>query len=270
MSTEPLRYRDAPGRREAILGSLRRSGFLTIAEVADRLGVSEMTARRDVRRLAQDGAVVAVRGGLRLPQPETVEFGTRLSADAEAKALLAEVAVTCIRNDDVIAIDAGTTAFQVAAALPADFRGTVVSHSVPVINLLIDRPRTKAIALGGDLHRPSRALVGSTTLAAASGLRVRTFYLGAAAVDERGIYASADVERNVKHTLMSIADRVVLLIDHTKFLTTAPVRLCGWERLAAVITDQNPPAAVVSLLAHRDVELILPGQKATHAVETRS
>lgn len=261
MSAEPLRYRDAPGRRAAIIERLRVSGYMTIREVAGLLGVSEMTARRDVKRLAQDGEVIGVRGGLRLlvgDGQQASEYARRLAADTDAKALLATAAVAGVRPDDVIAIDAGTTAYHLADALPPEFEGTVVTHSVPVIDLLMDRPRATAIALGGDVFRPSRALVGSATIAMARGLRVRTFYLGAAAVDERGVYAAADVERNVKHTLMDIADRVVLLIDHHKFSATAPVRLCDWDRLDAVATDQAPPTAITNLLAHKKIELLLP------------
>ncbi|GAB2826137.1 hypothetical protein GCM10027091_66240 [Streptomyces daliensis] len=169
------------------------------------------------------------------------------------------IAANCVGDDDVIAVDAGTTAFQLADALPESFHGTVVTHSVPVIDLLMDRPGVRGIALGGDFYPPSRALVGTPTVEMAKRLKVRTFYLGAAAVDERGIYASADVERQVKETLMDIADRVVLLIGHRKFAATAPVLLCDWGRLDAVVTDEEPPAPIAGRLQREGVRLVLPG-----------
>jgi DeoR/GlpR family transcriptional regulator of sugar metabolism len=147
---------------------------------------------------------------------------------------------------------------QVAKALPADFSGSVVTHSIPVINHLFDLPLAKTIALGGDLYRPSRAFVGSVTVDNAKRLRVRTFYMGVAAVDERGIYTSVDVERLVKQTLMEIADRVVLVIDHRKFDVTAPVFLCGWDRLTAVVSDQEPPPQISSFLEQQGIQLLLP------------
>jgi DeoR/GlpR family transcriptional regulator of sugar metabolism len=160
--------------------------------------------------------------------------------------------------DDVIAIDAGTTAFQVAQALPDDFFGTVVTHSIPVLDFLLDRPATKTIALGGDVFRPSRALVGSSAVDCARRLRVRTFYLGAAAVDTRGIYASADVERLVKRTLMEIADRTVLIIDHSKFDVKAPVFLCDWDRLDTVVSDRAPPEHILQQLSEKHVRMLIP------------
>lgn len=260
MASDNMRYRDAPARRAAIMEQLRTLGFLTVGEVATQLGVSEMTVRRDARRLHDDGQLIAVRGTLRIPahaREDESEYQRRAAAASSAKAIVGRLAASEVRPDDVIAIDAGTTAFQVAMALPEDFGGTVVTHSIPVLDLLLDRPATKTIALGGDVFRPSRALVGSVTVDNARRLRVRTFYLGAAAVDERGIYASADVERRVKQTLMDIADRVVLVIDHRKFDATAPVCLCEWDKLAVVISDQEPPRHIAMLLRQKQIGLLL-------------
>ena len=96
-------------------------------------------------------------------------------------------------------------------------------------------------------------------LAAAGLTGLAYWYMGAAAVDERGVYASADVERLVKLELMDIADRIVLLIDHTKFSARAPVFLCDWGKLSAVVTDRQPPAAIAERLQADGIEFVLPG-----------
>lgn len=265
MASDTLRYRHASARREAILEQLKSASFLTIAEAAEALGVSEMTVRRDARRLHEEGLVEALRGGLRLPGPDavpTTEYQRRAQAATTAKEVVGRLAAGEVSPDDIIAIDAGTTAFQVAGALPGDFSGTVVTHSIPVLDLLLDRPAVKTIALGGDVFRPSRALVGSSAVDCARRLRVRTFFLGAAAVDTRGIYASADVERLVKRTLMDIADRTVLVIDHSKFDVKAPVFLCDWDKLGVVVADREPPARILQYLHERHVRLLLPADPA--------
>jgi len=268
MTVENLRYRDAPARRGAIMEQLRSTGFLTIGELAAALGVSEMTVRRDAKRLHDEGQLIALRGTVRLPgpasEPET-EYQRRAAAAISAKEAVGQIAAADVLDDDVIAIDAGTTAFQVANALPEGFQGTVVTHSIPVLDLLLDRPAIKTIALGGDLYRPSRALVGSFTVECAQRLRVRTFYLGAAAVDARGIYASADVERLVKQTLMEIADRVVLVIDHRKFEVKAPVFLCDWEQLDLVVSDLPPPESIAAQLRGKRIAVQTPDAADTSA-----
>jgi DeoR/GlpR family transcriptional regulator of sugar metabolism len=77
---------------------------------------------------------------------------------------------------------------------------------------------------------------------------VQTLVLGAAAVDDRGVYVSTDNERPTKLALMSIADRVVLVVDSSKFRVSAPVRLCDWDRISSVVTDAPPPSEVLDRL----------------------
>jgi DeoR/GlpR family transcriptional regulator of sugar metabolism len=268
-NSETLRYRDAHARRAAVMDNLRATGFVTISELAAQLGVSEMTIRRDAQRLHEEGQAIALRGALRLPMPDAnsdpsvSEYLRRATAARSAKTIVGQLAAQDILPDDVIAIDAGTTAMQIAKALPPDFSGSVVTHSIPVVNHLFELPLAKTIALGGDLYRPSRAFVGSVTVDNAKRLRVRTFYMGVAAVDERGIYTSGDIERLVKQTLMEIADRVVLVIDHRKFDVTAPVFLCGWDQLTAVVSDQEPPPQISRFLREQNIRLLIPPQLGT-------
>ncbi|WP_257235120.1 DeoR/GlpR family DNA-binding transcription regulator [Pleomorphomonas sp. JP5] len=266
MTDESLRYRSAPQRRAEILDCLQHVGFMTTAELASRLGVSEMTIRRDAHLLHKRGEVISSRGALRLPNWADVPGGGDLGDDyanrartaTSGKMVIGKLAAADVRNDDIIAVDAGTTACQVVRALPPEFVGTVVTHSIPAINLLLDRPHIKSIALGGDIHAPSRALVGSTTVENVRRLKVRSFYLGAAAVDERGVYASADVEKQVKNTLMSISDRIVLLIDHRKFDLTAPVLLCGWDSINSIVTDKKVSHDFSDLFARTGINVVTP------------
>jgi DeoR/GlpR family transcriptional regulator of sugar metabolism len=104
------------------------------------------------------------------------------------------------------------------------------------------------VGLGGELLPESQAFVGPRTVEAVAGLRVQTLFLGAAAVDERGIYVSTDNERPTKLALMSIADHVVLLVDASKFSASAPVHLCGWDDISAVVSDAPPPDEIVQRL----------------------
>ena len=133
-------------------------------------------------------------------------------------------------------------------ALPDSFRGTVVTHSIPVMQLMLTRGLGRVVGLGGELLPESQAFVGPRTVEAVAGLRVQTLFLGAAAADERGIYVSTDNERPTKLALMSIADRVVLLIDSSKFLASAAVHLCGWADVSAVVTDAPPPDDILQRL----------------------
>lgn len=255
-STGLLRYDDAPARRGVILEQLHVAGFLAISDLSKQLGVSDMTVRRDVRRLEREGKVRVVHGGISLPpadQPPA--FAGRARARHEAKQRIGAHAAGLLTRSDTIAVDAGTTPYELTLALHEEFAGSVVSHSVPVLQRMLDFPTARTVALGGDLNHDSQAFVGPITVDTAAQLRVKTFFLGAAAVDERGVYVATDRERPTKLALMDIADRVVLLADHSKFDASAAVLLCPLRRLDAVVTDRRP--ALAELLHDTGIQLEL-------------
>lgn len=238
--------------------ALRTSGFLSVAELTRELGVSDMTVRRDLRRLESDGEVRVVRGGVSLPEGslQSPRFSDRSAEGAEAKQRIAHAAAELVRPGDTVAVDAGTTAYALAETLPTDFSGCVVTHSVPVIDLMLERPHTRVVGLGGDLFPASRAFVGPMTVDAARRVRARTFFLGAAAVDDRGVYVATDVERPTKLALMDVADTVVLLVDETKFGESAPLRLCPWNDVDTVVVDATPPGRVTDALVRAGVHTL--------------
>lgn len=230
---------------------------MAVTDLAQELGVSDMTIRRDLRKLADEGEVRIVRGGVSLPHGSlrVSSFVRRADRNAAAKRQIAAAALRLVEPNDAIAVDAGTTAYALMEMLPDTFGGAVVSHSVPVIEFALAHGRSRVIGLGGDLLLESRAFVGPMTVDAAARVRVRTFFAGAAAVDERGVYVSADAERPTKLALMGIADEVVLLVDHTKFSRSAPVLLCDLDALGAVVTDRAPSPAIGEELDRRGVAL---------------
>ena len=139
---------------------------------------------------------------------------------------MAERAAAMVGPTDTIALDAGPTAFALARALPADFRGSVITHSMPVLRLLDEQPSAAtAVALGGELLADRHAFVGPATEAALEQLRARTFFLSPAAVDARGVYARTPAEASVQRRLIEIADRVVLVATHEVYTTSAPARI---------------------------------------------
>ncbi|MFE9392466.1 DeoR/GlpR family DNA-binding transcription regulator [Streptomyces sp. NPDC006784] len=249
MNDATRRHDTAADRREAILSRLQVNGFLSISDLSDSLQVSDMTVRRDLRLLEQDGLVRVVRGGVSLPiGSRAPAFSGRADAHHEAKARIGARAAQLVGPADAIAIDAGTTPCELATALPQSFAGSVVTHSVPVLQQMLGRPTTRVVGLGGDLNPESRAFVGPMTVEGVARLRVRLFFLGAAALDERGIYVSTDLERPTKQALMGIADEVVLLVDHSKVEASAPVLLCPLQAVNTLVTDAPPAAGLAAAL----------------------
>jgi DeoR family fructose operon transcriptional repressor len=248
-------------RAQAILAEVQRSGFASITTLSETLAVSDMTIRRDVRRLAKDGELRLVHGGVSLaPGPlRSATFAGRADQEANAKRLIAEAAVKLLAPTTTIAIDSGTTCAAVVAALPRDFRGTVITHSLPVLQQMLSHPQAIALGLGGELLPESQVLIGPRTTAAALELSVDLYFLGANSVDTRGTYLRGDREFPIKSALMKRASRVVLLADGSKLTHTAPVKLADLSALTSIITNVPVPAELERRCADLGVDLIIAG-----------
>ena len=248
MTAASLRYEAAAERRTWMLSTLRSVGFLSVTDLARQLGVSQMTIRRDLHALENDGHVRLVHGGASLTPGAPLGSGSPEDDDAEARERVAAHAVDLVSDTDTIAIDAGATGHAVARSLPASFSGCVISHSLPVLQCLSTRRLERVVALGGELLAGRHAFVGPTTEAATAQLRVRTFFLTPSGIDARGLYAASPAEASVQRQLMDIADEVVLVVTREAFHTSAPARIAPLGRLTTVVSDRPPPGELSSAL----------------------
>jgi DeoR family transcriptional regulator of aga operon len=241
--TDPGPRPESPGDRRAwILSTLRTVGFVSVAHLARRLGVSQMTIRRDLHNLQGTGSVRLVHGGASLSPGALGNVTFPDDEHTAARERIAQHAVGLVGRVDTIAIDAGATGYAIARALPEDFAGCVITHSLPVLQLLASRGRRRVVALGGELLPGRRAFVGPTTEAAVADLRVRRFFLSPCAVDARGVYAHSQGEAGVQRRLMDIADEVVLVSTEETFTTSAPALVEPLDRVTAMVCDRRPPA----------------------------
>ena len=248
MTDAGLRYDAAAERRTWMLSTLRSVGFLSVTDLARQLGVSQMTIRRDLHALEDNGHVRLVHGGASLTPRALRGPGFTEDDDAEARERVAAHAVGLVGDTDTIAIDAGATGHAVARALPETFGGCVISHSLPVLQCLSTGRLERVVALGGELLAGRHAFVDPTTEAATAQLRVRTFFLTPCGIDARGLYAASPAEASVQRQLMDIADEVVLVVTREAFRTSAPARIAPLGRLTRLVTDQRPPSELACAL----------------------
>jgi DeoR/GlpR family transcriptional regulator of sugar metabolism len=248
-----LRHEGAAERRSWILSTLQAAGFVSITDLARELEVSQMTIRRDLHALEGDGHVRMVHGGASLTPsaPRSTKFWDDEQDGARDR--VGRSAAGLVGPTDTIAIDAGPTAHALARALPKDFGGCVITHSMSVLQLLADRPSVRVVALGGEMLSDRRAFVGPTTEAAVTELRVRTFFLSPSAVDARGTYSGSPAEASVQRRLMGIADQVVLVSTAEAFYTSAPARIAPLGRLRAWVADRWPPTDLTDALKQAGV-----------------
>jgi DeoR/GlpR family transcriptional regulator of sugar metabolism len=250
---------DLSVRQKAIVQDLKEHGFVSTTDLAAKHGVSDMTIRRDARILANAGVARSVHGGLMLPHGTMhgADFAARANDDSDAKGRIAAACMTLVSDTDRIFIDAGTTAYGVARALPSTFTGTIITHSAPVMQQALHLRAARTIALGGELLHDSQAFIGDMAIAQLERLRAETAFIGLAGLDDRAFYIERSLERATKKAIMAASDRVALVAAASKLGRSDLVRLGTLEEADVLVTDREPSAGIRAALRAADVELVV-------------
>ncbi len=254
-----MKFSTAAARHQQILTILRDRGDLRISELATGLGVTPMTAWRDLKTLDEQGLLRRVRGGAVASGGPEPDFEVKAGAGGLAKRLIAQAAVReFVREGDVIAMEGGTTVAALVPALP-EKRVSVVTNSLPIaLALRHQRPALPVRVIGGWLSLVSGNTVGSETLKDIRGARVAVCFLGATGWDPaRGPMDPNPLEIEVKRALAASADQVVLLMDSRKFGVSSASVMIHPKRLHAMVTDQAPPSAVAASLRDWGVRVVV-------------
>ncbi|MFE2252657.1 DeoR/GlpR family DNA-binding transcription regulator [Streptomyces lavendulae] len=259
----------AQQRRAFIMETVRRDGAVRVAELVERLAVSDMTVRRDLDALAARGLVEKVYGGAVAAPGTRVEepgFDAKTALAGPAKAAIAETAAALVEPGSVVAVSAGTTACAVAARLLDVPRLTVLTNSLPVAELVRSASRDRgeaavpALLLTGGAPTPSAALVGPLAELVISSLHVDLLILGAHGVsEEAGLTTPNLAEAQTNRALIGAARRVAVVADHTKWGTVALSGFAPLDRIDCFVTDAGMPASGREALADTVGELLVAG-----------
>lgn len=231
----------AEQRQHEILATLSSAGAVRVTELAKTLGVTEETIRRDLEKLDRAGRLLRTHGGA-LPAARgmlDVPFHVRRSAQHAAKASIARVALQHVVENDVIAVDASSTAHELALILP-NIPLTVVTNALPAAAVLLPRENISVFCTGGFLHGPSRSWVGSAAEEAFTGININKLFLSTIGLDaQRGLSELDEPQARVKRRMIDLAQEVILLIDRTKLGRRAAVHLADLSAVDRVISDAD-------------------------------
>jgi DeoR/GlpR family transcriptional regulator of sugar metabolism len=212
----------AETRRSEIFELLRARGSISVAEVQEQLGVSQMTARRDLAELARRGVAVRTHGGAVLPSISAHEdcFFTRLEEETDAKLALAAAAVELLRPRDSVFLDSSTTSDFVAKAIvELGLELTLVTNSLVIMGLVAGQGTSHVdlIGVGGLLRQLTQSFVGPDAVRTISGHFCDHASLSVKALAPSGVLADADpLEAEVKRAMITQARERVLLVAASK------------------------------------------------------
>lgn len=233
-------------RQHVILSRLRTRGAVRITALSKELGVSSMTIRRDITELADKGLLKRVHGGAVTTSTLLAEplFSVKSQMEIGLKDTIANAAIRYVGPGDVIAIGGGTTAYVFAQhLLESDHASgiTILTNSIPVAELVqaMENKDVEVIVTGGVLTR-SNALVGPIADKVISSLRVNTLFLGTHSVSmPRGFLTPNSLESATDAALISIADRSIVLADHTKWENTSLSMFASFADIDVLVTDDG-------------------------------
>ncbi len=210
-------------RRRLILDKLANEGQIVAKTLSQSLGLSEDTIRRDLRELAQEGLLQRVHGGALPASLAVVNFAGRQTLATDEKVALGQAGARMIRPGQVVILDGGTTALQVARHLAADLRATVVTHSPTIAVELVEHPLVEVVMLGGHLFKHSVVAVGAATIEAISRIRADLYFMGVTGIHPVVGLSTGDLEEaHVKRALSASAAETILLASAEKLNAASP------------------------------------------------
>lgn len=246
-------------RRERIKHRVVDEGFVHIEQLADELGVTPMTIRRDLDYLQGKGWLRKVRGGA-TAQPSTAFHGDirhRTQAMSAEKSALAQAALPLVKPGQSLIIDDSTTALALAGLLPRRAPLTVITNFVQVMQVLAGSPGIELISLGGAYYPAYDAFLGIRTIDAVNSLRADTLFISTTAITRGHCYHQSQETVGVKRALMEACDRKVLLADHTKFQRRGLYQLAPVTAFDLVIVDAGVSASDLDALQASGVEVLV-------------
>jgi DeoR/GlpR family transcriptional regulator of sugar metabolism len=263
----------ATQRRSRILALVDEQGAVKVSELVDELGVSDMTVRRDIESLAEQGLVERVHGGALAVGGRTSEepgFSAKSALMTAQKTAIAEAAAALVEPGSAIGISAGTTTYELARAIRGVPDLTVVTNSMPVAQLLHEAGTPgQSVVLTGGVRTPSHALVGPIAVSALRSLHLDRLFLGAHGVDlHAGLTTPNLVEAETNRALVACARRVCVLVDHTKWGVVGLSTFLELDQVDTLVTDDAMPPRAQAALRDRIGELIIASTDRTPVRES--
>jgi DeoR family fructose operon transcriptional repressor len=250
----------AEERQLWIVERARAGGRVEVAALAEELGVTTETVRRDLTTLERHALLRRVHGGA-IPierlgfEPALAARDSVLTAEKER---IARLALAELPDEGTILLDAGTTTARLADALPPDRELVVLTNSLPIAMSLSVRPNLTVLMLGGRVRGRTQAAVDAWALQALADSYVDVAFIGTNGISpERGLTTPDTTESAVKRAMIRAARRSVVLADHTKVGQDHLSRFATLDAIDTIITDAAVDTQVADELRAQGPRVLL-------------
>jgi DeoR family transcriptional regulator of aga operon len=246
-------------RQRELARLLERTGRLSVAQICEQFSISEATARRDLEALSEQGLLQRVHGGavlVRQAAPE--EPILRRSHEQEReKERIGRATAALIQDGETVFLGSGTTVLQVAQFLVTRTL-TVITNSLPVINLLSGKENIDLIALGGMLRDSELSFIGHLTEQALSEVRADKVIIGIRAISlDQGLTNDHLPETQTDRAILSAGRDTIIVADHTKCGVISTAFLAPLTAMHTLVTDDKTDTEFIQALQAQGIEVLV-------------
>jgi DeoR/GlpR family transcriptional regulator of sugar metabolism len=250
-------------RHQHIVAQLTAAPMLRASELADVLGVSGETIRRDLMELHERGLINRTYGGAARPFAHEQAVGDRKAVMiAEREAMGAAVA-SAIRPKEVLVMGAGATTYHVARALAARVNDiTVVTNDFSIAAALGANSTIRVLFCSGRYHASEGYVFGAQTIRSINSYEANRAIVGATGISARGVHDADDEAGAIYGAMVKRAAESILVADHTKFEQHALTIFAEWSEIDRLITDASPAGSLAEALHAAGTEVVVAGAQA--------
>ncbi|MFD2114418.1 DeoR/GlpR family DNA-binding transcription regulator [Paenibacillus yanchengensis] len=230
----------AAERHRTIVDLLERDGAVKVSELSSQFQVTEKTIREDLEKLEEKGLLRRIHGGAVLMQEgedSILPLQIPNSRKSQEKQAIASLALDCIEENDIIALDAGSSTLELAKLLP-NAPITVLTNDLLIIRELAMKEQVRLVVPGG--YRQNNLLIGEESLDWIAKLNVHKVFLSTTGIHlEYGLTIFTEKLLKLKQIYIQNAKHVYCLADHSKFDKGALITYASLSEVDMIFTDAN-------------------------------
>jgi DeoR family transcriptional regulator, ulaG and ulaABCDEF operon transcriptional repressor len=267
----------ATERDRVILSLLDEQGFISLRDLTNWVTTSPSTLRRDLERLQRSGKLTRVRGGVestngndRLSRQRLrgVPFHENININRSAKEAIGKAAAELCRPGDAVIIDGGSTTLQMCPHLEP-LRLQVMTNSLHIVSALLPQENTRVSIPGGVVFREQNIILHPLDDTTNYRFHASIMFVGAAAVTRFGLMKNDIMQVQAERKLRTLAEKVIALVDSSKFSAYAAHSVCELGNVHTLITDRGINAASVKMLKSHNIKVVIVDARASETRRVR-
>jgi len=252
--------RNIAQRHKIILGELDKEGYVRVQDLSEKLGVSEVTIRKDLKDLENRKLLLRSHGSAS-PMSSIINdrhIDEKEKVQVEEKLRIGEAANQLLRKNDRIIIASGTTLLTFAQKISFPEPLTVITPSVKVSLLLSYKPNIEIIQLGGSMRKSSASVIGPYAESLLNELMCDKLFIGVDGIDlDFGLTTSNIAEAHLNQYMINAAQEIIVLADSSKFGKRGFGKICNVNQIHHIITDTNAPSSAIQMMREKGIEVSL-------------